>query len=172
MTNPFGGAVDVIDDDGLGDEAPRIKSGEARPRVRDMFGRTVLVVAKKVETVPGTDGDYDRLTADVHVIDGGTLHYGGSPEDPEDPQPHTTSVEAPHVFPGLWISNRPIVDEMRDSVKSGKPKGGHFDLGEKPADKKRKRPLVLRVAEKGTEERAKVAAYWKQYQAKGDDGLA
>lgn len=181
MTNPFGGDVDVMDaagtpgpvdgiDDGLGDEAPRFSE---RVSPRDLFGRTVLLVGTKIERVPNDRGqDVDRMTCDIHVIDGGTLAYGGKPWKADDPVPHDKSCEVPAVFPQLFVSNGPVVDEMRDVIGKNKPKAGVFELGKAPADRTKSRAILFKVLERGDPRRAAAAAYWKAYLAKADDGLA
>lgn len=186
MTNPFAATTapvaDVMTqastapavtggaDDGLGDEAPRYSE---RISPRDLFGRTVLLVGTKIEQVPNDRGQMvDRMTCDVHVIDGGTLAYGGKPWKADDPTPHDKTCQVPAVFPQLFISNGPVVDEMRDVVGTGKPKAGVFELGKPPADKTKSRAILFKVLEKGTPQRAAAAAYWKAYQAKAPDGLA
>jgi hypothetical protein len=172
MTNPFGGAADVLADDGdpFGDEAPRFSD---RISPRDLFGRTVILVGHKLDkTKNDKDEDVDRMTADIHVIDGGVLEYGGTPWKSDDPVPHDKKTEVPAVFPRLYLSQRPVVDEMRDVIGKGVPKAGYFELGEKPKDKTRSRAILFKVFPKGDPRRAAAAAYWKAYLAKADDGLA
>lgn len=91
----------------------------SRPRVRDLYGRLLLVIPHKLEEgipnrlQPGTT--QDRMTADVIVLDGGTLHYGGRPEA-TPPTQHTKQVEVPHKIDRLFLSQAGLISQCRDAL--------------------------------------------------------
>lgn len=102
--------------------------GGARPRPRDMVNRTVFVQPLLVERVlkPGTKtGEMqDRITANVTVIDGGPLDFGGTPEK-DVPVPHTMRVAVPFTAEGVFISQVNIVQALRRALPSAaRPQGG------------------------------------------------
>jgi hypothetical protein len=89
------------------------------PRVQDLYGRLLLLVPHKLEEgipnrlQPGTT--QDRMTADVIVLDGGTIHYGGAPEK-VPPVPHTKSAEPPLRTPRQFISNSGLISQCRKAL--------------------------------------------------------
>jgi hypothetical protein len=109
--DPFGGG------DPFSDPAPQEPKG---PRMRDMYGRLLLVIPFKLEEgIPnrlGKPGDtQDRLTADVIVLDGGTIHYGGAPEK-VPAVPHNKSAEVPLKRSRMFISNAGIISQCRQAL--------------------------------------------------------
>jgi hypothetical protein len=98
------------------------------PRIRDLYGRLLLIVPRKLEeNIPNTReaGKFqDRMTADVVVLDGGTLHFGGTPEK-TPPTPHTKTVELPYKRPRMYISAVGVISQCRVAlakiVTEGKP---------------------------------------------------
>lgn len=97
------------------------------PRLRDLYGRLLILVPSKVETVPnrlGNPGEtQDRMTADVVVLDGGTVAYGGKPEE-MPPVPHDKTAEVPYKFPAMFISSVALISQCRDALaarQQGKP---------------------------------------------------
>jgi hypothetical protein len=62
----------------------------------------------------GNDQPNDRVTADLFVLDthGSPIMFGGSPEWERRPKPHTHQVVGPARFPGVWITNKTIVQAL------------------------------------------------------------
>jgi hypothetical protein len=105
------------------------------PRLRDMYGRLLIVIPRKLETgvvsrnlpadpVTGQPKTQDRLTADVIVLDGGTIHYGGKPEE-QPPVAHDKAAEVPVKFSGMYISAVGLISQCREAlaktVSQGRP---------------------------------------------------
>lgn len=118
---------------------------EARgPRLRDMYGRLLLIIPLKLEEgIPnrlGKPGDtQDRMTADVVVLDGGTIHYGGKPE--KIPSiPHTKASEVPLKNARMFISSVGLISQCRQAlakkVTTGQPGMvlGRLNVGEAKGD--------------------------------------
>lgn len=114
--DPFAGSQD-IGADPFDNPAPQAE----RPRVRDIHGRLLLIMPLSIEKGvpnrlrPGTK--QDRMTADLIVLDGGTLHYGGAPEK-IPPVPHTKHVEIGDGFKieGLFISQVGLLSQCRQAL--------------------------------------------------------
>lgn len=94
------------------------------PRLREMYGRLLLVVPVKLEeglvsrTFKNPDGSpatQDRMTANVTILDGGTIHYGGQPEK-MPPVPHSKSAEIPMEIKGMFISGVGLISQCRDAL--------------------------------------------------------
>jgi hypothetical protein len=96
--------------------------GGASPRPRDMQGCLVAYAPRKFTkagtednlTGVGNDQPNDRVTADLFVLDtnGQPIAFGGSPEWERRPKPHTHQVVGPARFPGVWITNKTIVQAL------------------------------------------------------------
>lgn len=104
--------------DPFGAPAPRAE----RPRIRDIYGRLLLIIPRRMEyNLPNRARDakpgdtQDRMTADVIVLDGGTLLYGGAPEK-QPPVPHSKSVEVPYKIEGIYISQKGLLSQSRDAI--------------------------------------------------------
>lgn len=86
------------------------------PRIRDLYGRLLLIVPKKLEeNLPNRlqVGKFqDRLTADVIVLDGGPIPFGGKPEA-VPPVPHDKTAQLPHKTAGQYISNVGLIAQCR-----------------------------------------------------------
>lgn len=87
----------------------------------------------------------DRLTMDLVVLDGGTIHYGGRPEDIV-PVPHNMTAEVPAKFTDVYDSHAGIISQCRDAlekVKQGQPGRvlGRITVGEKKGENKP--PFIL-----------------------------
>lgn len=121
---PMGGADPFS---GPAPQAPRA------PRFREMYGRLVLLIPRKLETgvvsrtftnQDGTPAIQDRLTADIIVLDGGPITYGGAPEK-VPPIPHTMTENVPHRWPNAYISFGGIISQCRVAlskiVTEGRP---------------------------------------------------
>lgn len=111
QTQPYG-------DDPFGGPAPQT----LRPRVRDLEGRLLLILPERLErgvvskTLKNTDGSpviQDRLTASVVVLDGGPVHYGGSPDARQSSQrkPHDKVAEVPWKIRSMWIQNVGLISQ-------------------------------------------------------------
>jgi hypothetical protein len=90
------------------------------PRVRDIYGRLLLISPKKIETVVNrlskVPGEMqDRMTVDIVVLDGGPLAFGGAPEA-TPPKPHDRTVEIPYLIEGLWMSQVGLVSQCREAL--------------------------------------------------------
>lgn len=80
-------------------------------RLDDLHDRLVLIQPKKIDTVPSKqldeDGNpkppYERITADVVVLDG-RPKLGGK------------TVTIPHVIRDMWLSGGQLVGQIRDYV--------------------------------------------------------
>lgn len=95
--------------------------GLLRPRIRDLDGRLVIIVPLNLQVVPNAlsqipGATQERITADVFVLDGQPLAYGGRPEDPDTPSPHTLSITVPAKFEGMYLSQVGIVGALRAAV--------------------------------------------------------
>lgn len=106
--------------DPFGGPAPR---GD-RPKMRDLYGRLVLIMPKKLELGVATKWRdpvtqevkrQDRLTMDIVVLDGGPLAYGGDPTA-VPPVPHNKSAEVPVRFDGMYDSHTGIISQTRDAL--------------------------------------------------------
>jgi hypothetical protein len=90
------------------------------PRLRDLYGRLLLLVPKKLETgVPnrlGKPGDtQDRMTTDVIVLDGGPINYGGRPEA-TPPVAHDKVAQVPHRTADMFVSSKGLISQSRDAL--------------------------------------------------------
>jgi hypothetical protein len=149
--------------DPFGAPAPRAD----RPTMLCLPGRLLLVMPKRMEynvpvknPKPGMPAQQDRLTADVIVLDGGTLHYGGDP-GARPPRPHTKTAEVPLRIEGMYISQKGLLSQTREAVdklQSGQPGAmvlGRLGWGEaKPGENA---PYLLMPF---TEQDAQVARAW------------
>lgn len=148
-------------DDPFGAPAPQTD----RPRVLDMLGRLLLIMPKKIETVPNKKKPGEtqqRMTADVIVLDGGPLAFGGAPEKPK-PIPHTKTGQIPMKVSRLFISQVGIVSQCEPYLANYLAKNGgktmalgRLDLGE-AKDAESNPPYLLRAA---TPEEAQIARQW------------
>lgn len=97
-----------------------------RPRVIDLQGRLIIWrplrleegIATRFKDNAGNAVVQDRMTVDVIVLDGGTLAYGGKPEDPDEPTPHTKSHEVPWCIERMYISQKGLVSQLRDAYRA------------------------------------------------------
>ncbi len=112
---PFGG------DDPFSGPAPQAARG---PRLREMYGRLLLIVPHKLEqglvssTFKNPDGSpvvNDRMTADVVVLDGGPINYGGKPEA-MPPVAHTKVADVPHKSTAMFISSAGLISQCREAL--------------------------------------------------------
>lgn len=146
--------------DPFDDPAPQRPRG---PRLRDMYGRLLIIIPKEIEKVNRRDNKtgetkvQDRLTADVVVLDdgrGGTLPiaFGGEPEKVGG-RPHDQSAELPYRATGMYISAVGIISQCRDALASrqaGNPRMvlGRLTVGEAKSNDVNP-PYLLAVATPG-----------------------
>lgn len=102
------------------------------PRLRDVFGRLVLIIPHKLEEgipntlQPGTT--QDRMTADVVILDGGQIEYGGAPEK-TPPVPHDKVAQVPHKSPRMFISSVGLISQCREALDKRRRGGIGMVLG-------------------------------------------
>jgi len=118
---------------------------EARgPRLREMYGRLLLIIPHKLEEgIPNRldprGGTQDRMTADVVILDGGSVSYGGKPEA-TPPKPHTKVAGTPHKNSRMFISAVGMISQCREAlakkIRSGQPGMvlGRLSVGEAKGD--------------------------------------
>jgi hypothetical protein len=98
--------------------------GGVRPRIADLRNRCVIVQPTRIErNVPGVQQGtvQDRITANIFVLDGGPLEFGGKPEKYV---PHTLVVPTPFLAEGVYISQTNLVAALVTSLPGpGKPQG-------------------------------------------------
>lgn len=89
------------------------------PRLLEMYGRLLLVIPRKLEEgVPNrlqAGTTQDRMTADVVVLDGGEIAYGGKPEQ-LPPVPHNKVAQVPHKTDRMYISSVGLISQCRDAL--------------------------------------------------------
>jgi hypothetical protein len=126
-----------IDDDPFSGPALQEARG---PRIRDCYNRLLLIVPHKLEEgipnrlQPGQT--QDRMTADVVVLDGGPINYGGKPEATPS-VPHNKVAGTPHKTNRMFISQVGIISQCREALArraQGKPGMvlGRLSVGEAP----------------------------------------
>lgn len=135
--------------DPFDDPAPPRPKG---PRLDEMYGRLVLVIPKGMDKGKSTEADgttsvYDRMSADVIVLDGGPMPYGGKPNG-RPPTPHDKVAPIPHREVAMYISAKAIISMCRvawDKRQRGEPGMvlGRLNYGEQPADPKMTAPWIL-----------------------------
>lgn len=86
-------------------------------------GRLVAIIPTRLERnvkAPGNEGNtQDRITADVLIIDGGPITYGGKPwARPPVPDTHVVQ-QLPYLATNVWISNKILVTQLERKVGSG-----------------------------------------------------
>jgi hypothetical protein len=111
MAAPASGGTDPFDD-----PAPRRPKG---PRLEEMYGRLILIMPKGMDRGKGTDSqgnatEYDRMTADVIILDGGPIAFGGDPSG-RPPVPHDQWAQVPHRNVAMFISAGGLISQSRDA---------------------------------------------------------
>jgi hypothetical protein len=134
ITQPFqtGGVVpgpmtaSYDDADPFDAPAPQRPRG---PRLQEMYGRLLLVIPHRLEeNIPNRldnkGGTQDRMTADVIVLDGGPISYGGKPEK-LPPVPHDKVGAIPFRQDKMFISAVGLISQCREAlakkVTQGRP---------------------------------------------------
>jgi hypothetical protein len=136
------------------------------PRMREMNGRLLLITPLLVQTVPNKKSPLpgatqERMTADVVILDGGIIHYGGRPEA-VNPTPHTMTAQVPMRVSKMFISAVGVVSQCEDALarrKAGKPGAivlGRLGTGE-ARDSDSNPPYLLSIP---TEEEKAIARHY------------
>lgn len=127
----------------------------------DFAGRAVLVVPTELQTgIPSTrpgaaNKTYDRVIADVIVLD------GGSDED-------LGIDELPATFEQMFISGSVVVPQLRGAVKSRKPVLGVV-AKQKSQIKGNNDAVVLKGDEVSEDQKALARRAWTEYQKAQED---
>jgi hypothetical protein len=99
------------------------------PRLQEMYGRLLLIIPHRLEEgIPNRldpkGGTQDRLTADVVILDGGPIHFGGKPEK-LPPIPHDKVGQVPYRNEKMFISAVGLISQCREAlakkVTQGRP---------------------------------------------------
>lgn len=96
---------------------PVLSDGENidRPPVKALVRRLLIIVPKRIERGlissrlkddAGNPKVQDRLTADVIVLDGGPLFWGGN-----TPGAKQFNEQVPYVIKGMWLSQRSLIQQ-------------------------------------------------------------
>lgn len=143
------GAGAPVGSDPFDDPAPPRPKG---PRLDDMYGRLLIVIPKGMDKGKSTETDgtvstYDRMSADVIVLDGQPMPYGGKPNG-RPPTPHDRVAPIPHREMAMYISAKAIISQAREAWakrQRGEPGMvlGRLAYGEQPSDPKFQAPWVL-----------------------------
>ena len=149
-----------------GADAPQ-SAGTAPTITHMMMGnrnRLVAVIPMKIERdvkAPGQGKTQDRITADVLIIDGGPITYGGRPWA-HPPMPDTMVInQLPYLATNVWISNSVLVTQLERKVGNGIVVGRLY-YGEA----KNGNNAPYKISEDPTpEEIAFVTQWWAAYQA-------
>lgn len=138
--------------DPFDDPAPPRPKG---PRLDEMYGRLLIIIPKGMDRGKSTEADgttstYDRMTADVIVLDGPPMEYGGKPNG-RPPTPHDKVAQIPHREIGMYISAKALISQARvawEKRQRGEPGMvlGRLGYGEQPADPKMQAPWLLATA--------------------------
>ena len=142
VTQPVPDAVAQPFDGGDPFDAPAPQAARG-PRVRDMYGRLLLIIPHKLEEGVPNKMDagklQDRMTADVVILDGGPIAFGGAPEK-VPPRPHTQQANVPLKNTRQYISSVGLISQCRDAlakkVRTGQPGMvlGRLNVGEAKGD--------------------------------------
>lgn len=94
--------------------------GATRPAVRDFVDRVVVIRPTRIERDVPNQSDpskkQDRVTADVLVLDGGPLQFGGNVARGK---PLTMEVQTPFLVKAMYISNTNMVQAVENQVGKG-----------------------------------------------------
>lgn len=150
-------------DDLFDDPAPQRPKG---PRLREMYGRLLVIIPKGVEKVnrrqqDGSTVQQDRMTADVVVLDGGPMAYGGTPEKPPF-NPHDKTAAIPHREVNMYVSAVGIISQCETALakrRAGQPGMtiGRLGVGQAQQGSDRNPPWLLLPAT--PEDKALAARY-------------
>lgn len=115
---PAAPAAPAAGDDPFSGPAPQLPRG---PRLLEMYGRLLLMIPHKLEQgVPNRLANkpgevQDRMTADVIILDGGPISYGGKPEK-TPPVPHDKTAQVPHKNERMYISSVGLISQNREAL--------------------------------------------------------
>lgn len=143
-SRPAGGAPPALDPNALG-AAPAPEVGAGGADLVAMYGRLVLVLPMKIETVPRSEKyitpeqraqgntTQEKLTATVVVLDDGQMGitpiaFGGAPHE-LPPRPHTESAPLPYVRKAMWIRQSRLISQLRDKLPTAPGQAPGMALG-------------------------------------------
>ena len=120
------------------DPAPQRAKG---PRLEEMYGRLLMIIPKGMDKGKGTDSEgkateYDRMTADVIVLDGGPIAFGGDPGG-RPPIPHDKVENVPLRVTDMYISAKGLISQSSRAWTKAQAKApgafvvGRLGVGEK-----------------------------------------
>lgn len=75
------------------------------------------------------------MTADVIILDGGPIAFGGAPED-VPPRPHTQTAQVPHKNTRMFVSAVGLISQCREALAKKRDTGvpgmvlGRLGVGE------------------------------------------
>lgn len=110
--------------------------------MRDLYGRLLLLIPHLVETVPNKQRPGEtqqRMTADVVVLDGGPIAYGGAPEKVGG-APHDKTATVPYKRPRMFVSSVGVISQCREALAKKITQGrpgivlGRLTVGEAKPD--------------------------------------
>lgn len=100
---------------------PVLSEGDIdRPPVKALVRRLLIIVPKLIERglvsrklldKEGNAKIQDRLTADVIVLDGGPLFWGGN-----TPGAQQFNEQVPYVIKGMWLSQRSLIQQSEGAL--------------------------------------------------------
>ncbi len=102
--------------------SPRVGSGEPGPATSELAGRLVAFVVKGYDPNAEYEGTKrPNVTADIYVIDGGPLEYGGnySLTKQQDNRPPYLVTQTPCVFRDRFVSGDNLVRALASEVGKG-----------------------------------------------------
>ncbi len=117
--------------------SPRVGSGEPGPAISELDGRCVAFVVKSYDpnSLDPAGKPKPSVTADVYVIDGGPLDFGGNYSlDPREQRAPYMRCEVPARFTDRMFSGVNIVRALRDEVGKSPVLGVvvRSDVGQRP----------------------------------------
>lgn len=111
------------------------------PRLEEMYGRLIMIMPKGMDKGKGTDSEgkateYDRMTADVIVLDGPPIQFGGDPAG-RPPIPHDQVAQVPHRVVDMYVSAKGLISQSSRAWAKAQAKApgafvvGRLGVGEK-----------------------------------------
>ena len=144
-------------------DEPGAKGSGAFPGVAQLKGRLVIVKPLNLEKnvpAPGENGKtQDRITADVHVLDGEPI-AAALDKDGDIKAEFDEPLTAPFVLESMYLSQTVLVNQLRSAYKNDGIVLGR--IGQEPARKKgQNKPWVFENATDA--DKATAREYWAKY---------